>query len=164
MAYKSTARNHDQAQTSLATASRTSARPQRRRNDGVRETSRITDAAPDAVILDLEVGLQADYGVQMAQQLRAEGRYATMPIVVATAHGEGLDGGWQTLHDIGVPVRVIHGSADPLFPLAHGEALAAAIPGSTLVRLDGGGHGVDEVDWAVVIEAIAEISGTRESV
>jgi pimeloyl-ACP methyl ester carboxylesterase len=35
---------------------------------------------------------------------------------------------------------VLHGSADPLFPLAHGEALRDAIPGARLVVLEGGGH------------------------
>lgn len=38
------------------------------------------------------------------------------------------------------PRLVLHGTADPLFPLAHGHALAAAVPGSRLVELDGMGH------------------------
>jgi pimeloyl-ACP methyl ester carboxylesterase len=44
------------------------------------------------------------------------------------------------VEDIGVPTLVLHGSADPLFPLAHGEALRDAIPGARLVVLEGGGH------------------------
>lgn len=41
---------------------------------------------------------------------------------------------------ITVPTLVAHGSDDPLFPLPHGEALAAAIPGATLLVLPGMGH------------------------
>jgi chemosensory pili system protein ChpA (sensor histidine kinase/response regulator) len=68
------------------------------------ETERIAEADPDAVVLDLEVGLQADYGVEMAKALRADDRYAAIPIVVATANANALDGARQTLRDIGVPV------------------------------------------------------------
>jgi len=44
------------------------------------------------------------------------------------------------IEEIAVPTLVLHGSADPLFPLAHGEALRDAIPGARLVVLEGGGH------------------------
>ncbi|MGY1694673.1 alpha/beta fold hydrolase [Geodermatophilus sp. SYSU D00814] len=40
----------------------------------------------------------------------------------------------------GLPTLVVHGTADPLFPLAHGRALAAAIPGARLLELHGVGH------------------------
>lgn len=33
------------------------------------------------------------------------------------------------LSDISVPTLVVHGTADPLFPIEHGEALASGIPG-----------------------------------
>src|SRR5262249_53617420 len=35
---------------------------------------------------------------------------------------------------------VLHGTADPLFPIAHGQALARAIPYASLLPLDGVGH------------------------
>ena len=44
------------------------------------------------------------------------------------------------LGDIDTPTLVLHGTEDPLFPLPHGQALAAAIPGARLVPLDGVGH------------------------
>ena len=44
------------------------------------------------------------------------------------------------LGEIRAPTLVIHGTEDPLFPLAHGEALAAEISGARLVALDGMGH------------------------
>jgi pimeloyl-ACP methyl ester carboxylesterase len=44
------------------------------------------------------------------------------------------------LGEIRAPTVVVHGTADPMFPLAHGRALAAAIPGARLLALDGFGH------------------------
>jgi pimeloyl-ACP methyl ester carboxylesterase len=46
------------------------------------------------------------------------------------------------LADITAPTLVLHGTADPLFPLPHGHALAAAIAGARLVELPGMGHEV----------------------
>jgi pimeloyl-ACP methyl ester carboxylesterase len=68
------------------------------------------------------------------------------------------DGGGEhaPLSSIGVPTLVVHGTADPMFPLEHGQALAEAIPGATLLRLDGAGHGLDRADWERVAQAIAQ--------
>jgi len=58
--------------------------------------------------------------------------------------------------DLRMPTLVLHGSDDPLFPLPHGEALAAEIPGATLLTLPGMGHEVPpERTWDVVVPAIA---------
>jgi pimeloyl-ACP methyl ester carboxylesterase len=62
----------------------------------------------------------------------------------------------RPLSSIGVPTLVIHGTADPMFPLAHGQALAGEIPGAGLLPLEGAGHGVDRADWGTVIPAILE--------
>jgi pimeloyl-ACP methyl ester carboxylesterase len=40
----------------------------------------------------------------------------------------------------GLPTLVVHGTADPLLPLAHGRALADAIPGARLIELHDVGH------------------------
>jgi pimeloyl-ACP methyl ester carboxylesterase len=53
------------------------------------------------------------------------------------------------------PTLVIHGTADPMFPLPHGQALASEIPSARLLRLEGAGHGVQRADWDVITEAIA---------
>jgi pimeloyl-ACP methyl ester carboxylesterase len=58
------------------------------------------------------------------------------------------------LSSITAPTLVIHGTADPMFPLPHGEALATEIPGSTLLVLDRAGHGVDPADWQIIVPAI----------
>lgn len=54
-----------------------------------------------------------------------------------------------------VPTLVLHGTADPLFPPAHGRALAASIPGSLLIELDGVGHQLPpKATWDLVVDAL----------
>ncbi len=60
------------------------------------------------------------------------------------------------LSSITAPTLVIHGSADPMFPLEHGEALAEVIPGARLLMLQRAGHGVDRADWETIVRAILE--------
>ena len=62
----------------------------------------------------------------------------------------------KPLFSLGVPTLVIHGTADPMFPLEHGKALADEIPNGRLLALEGAGHGLDRADWEVVADAIAE--------
>jgi pimeloyl-ACP methyl ester carboxylesterase len=62
----------------------------------------------------------------------------------------------RSLSSIAVPTLVIHGTTDPMFPLAHGQALADEIPGARLLRLDGAGHGVIPPDWETIADAITE--------
>lgn len=58
------------------------------------------------------------------------------------------------LSSIAVPTLVVHGTADPMFPAEHGQALADVIPGARLLWLDGAGHGLDRRDWEIVVGAI----------
>jgi pimeloyl-ACP methyl ester carboxylesterase len=62
----------------------------------------------------------------------------------------------QPLSSIVVPTLVIHGTADPLFPLEHGRALTEQIPSATLLALERAGHGVDRADWGTIVHAILE--------
>ena len=75
----------------------------------------------------------------------------------AMPHGEPSGG---ALSSIDVPTLVIHGSADPMFPLGHGEALATELPRARLLALDEAGHGLDRADWETVARAILEHTGT----
>jgi len=45
----------------------------------------------------------------------------------------------ERLPQITAPALVVHGAADPFFPVGNAEALAAEIPGATLLVLDGVG-------------------------
>ena len=66
------------------------------------------------------------------------------------------------ISSIEAPTLAIHGSADPLFPLEHGRALAEEIPGARLLTLDGAGHGVERADWDTVVCAILEHTADAE--
>ncbi len=74
----------------------------------------------------------------------------TNPFLVADV------GGPTGLRDLaGLPVLVVHGTADPVFPLEHGRALAAAIPGARLLELEGMGHQVPpEPTWDRFVDAL----------
>lgn len=58
---------------------------------------------------------------------------------------------------------MIHGTADPMFPLRHGEALAQRIPGARLLALRDAGHGVERADWATIAAAILEHTAAGSS-
>jgi len=58
------------------------------------------------------------------------------------------------LSAIAAPTLVIHGTADPMFPPAHAEALAEEIPESQLLLIEDAGHGVDRADWETLEDAI----------
>jgi pimeloyl-ACP methyl ester carboxylesterase len=71
-----------------------------------------------------------------------------------------LEGGEPTrprLGSITQPTLVLHGTDDPLFPYAHGEALAAEIPGARLVQLEGVGHEFPPRQvWDQFVEAVLD--------
>jgi pimeloyl-ACP methyl ester carboxylesterase len=58
------------------------------------------------------------------------------------------------LHEMKAPLLVIHGTADPVYPIEHGVALADVVAGAELVRLDGGGHELHRATWDAIIDAI----------
>lgn len=62
----------------------------------------------------------------------------------------------EPLSSITAPTLVIHGTADPMFPVEHGEALAHEIPGARLLRLDGAGHGIAPSDRETIAAAIID--------
>jgi pimeloyl-ACP methyl ester carboxylesterase len=63
------------------------------------------------------------------------------------------------LSSIEVPTLVIHGTADPMFPLEHGQALVHELPGAELLVLEGAGHGVVRTDWEPIARAIIRHTG-----
>lgn len=64
---------------------------------------------------------------------------------------------WQgRLSELRVPLLVIHGTADPIFPIEHGIAICEAVAGARLLRLEGGGHELHPGHWDQIVEAIAE--------
>ena len=57
----------------------------------------------------------------------------------------------QPLSSVAARTLVIHGTADPMFPLDHGEALADEIPDARLLSLKDAGHGIYRGDWESIV-------------
>src|SRR5262249_4603687 len=76
---------------------------------------------------------------------------------IASSENHGLVAEGDTpsapLTSISVPTLVIHGTADPMFPLEHGQALVNEILGARLLPLEGSGHGVERADWETIARA-----------
>ena len=62
----------------------------------------------------------------------------------------------KPLSVISAPTLVIHGTADPMFPMDHGKALAEEIRGGRLLLLADAGHGVYRADWEQIAGAILD--------
>jgi pimeloyl-ACP methyl ester carboxylesterase len=79
-------------------------------------------------------------------------------IAASENHGLVADGDAprDPVSTIAAPTLVIHGTADPMFPLEHGRRLAAEIPGARLLPLAGAGHGVARADWTTIVQAILD--------
>jgi pimeloyl-ACP methyl ester carboxylesterase len=60
--------------------------------------------------------------------------------------------------DVAAPTLVVHGERDPVFPLAHGEALRDAVPGSELLVLPEAGHELPRALWQRFIAAMLRLS------
>lgn len=65
----------------------------------------------------------------------------------------------ERLGGITAPTLVVHGDEDPFFPHGNGVALAAEIPGATLLTLPGVGSGLPRVAWPVVAETMIRHTG-----
>jgi pimeloyl-ACP methyl ester carboxylesterase len=66
----------------------------------------------------------------------------------------------RRLEELDIPALVIHGADDPMFPVAHGQALAEAIPGAGLMILERTGHELPPREtWETVVPAILALTG-----
>lgn len=63
------------------------------------------------------------------------------------------------LQEMRTPLLVIHGTADPVFPVEHGRLIADTVPGARLVEIAGGGHEIHRQDWQTYLDAIAAHTG-----
>lgn len=61
-----------------------------------------------------------------------------------------------------VPTLVIHGTADPLFPVEHGRALARSLPRAQVLELAGMGHELPpRFVWPAVVHEIVALTRDR---
>ena len=123
--------------------------------------------APDwsdraAVVDHVVAGVRAfagDLGVDEPRVREVAGRMydRTTDVAASQTNHWILDGGGAEREPGGVtvPTLVIHGTADPLFPIAHGEALARETPGAVFLPLPGVGHEhPPEPFWDTVVDAL----------
>ncbi|MGI9608045.1 MAG: alpha/beta fold hydrolase [Acidimicrobiales bacterium] len=62
------------------------------------------------------------------------------------------------LGSVDVPTLVVHGTADPVHPVAHGQALAGAISGARLELVDGLGHELPAAFAPRLVDLIARLA------
>jgi pimeloyl-ACP methyl ester carboxylesterase len=103
------------------------------------------DGAAMRELVRRDVERARDFGAARNHDLLLEGESSSKPV-----------------SSVKVPTLVIHGTADPMFPLEHGEALAREIPGARLLRLEGAGHGVDRADWEAIARGILEHTASAD--
>ncbi len=75
-------------------------------------------------------------------------------MAAARASGDRL----SRLSQLKLPSLIIHGTADPLIPVAAGQATAAAIPNARLMIIEDMGHCLLAPHWALVADAVAELA------
>ncbi len=70
---------------------------------------------------------------------------------------------WRArLGHVSAPTLVLHGTEDPLFPIGHGHALAAEIPGARFIPMEQTGHEVfPRHQWDMVVPAILDHTAGR---
>jgi len=62
----------------------------------------------------------------------------------------------DALRGLAIQALVIHGDEDPILPIAHGRATAAAIPGARFLALAGMGHDLPPIHAKQIAEALVE--------
>lgn len=65
---------------------------------------------------------------------------------------------WDAQTEISCPTLVIHGGEDPIFPTAHGEAIAERIPGANLWLDPKMGHIMHEEQWGEMATRAAALA------
>ncbi|WNG17971.1 alpha/beta fold hydrolase [Cystobacter fuscus] len=67
----------------------------------------------------------------------------------------------EALKHLRVPTLVIHGTDDPMFPSAHGVAVAERISGAKLLMLEGMGHDLPRPLFGEISRALLTHTGAR---
>ena len=126
------------------------------------------DWTDDAQVIDFIVkdtrmiaGTRHPYDEEGARHLVERDVKRARNFVSATNHFM-LKGGEAWKGKLGVlaaPLLIVHGTADPIFPVEHGELLAKTVEGAKLLRLEGGGHEIHPEDWDEIISAIDAHTG-----
>lgn len=124
------------------------------------------DAAIEAIIEGLrpfDGAIPPDLAEERAVVTRMYDR--TTDVAASQTNHWILEGGGlerDQLAGITAPTLVLHGTADPLLPFPHGEALAHEIPGARLVPLEGMGHQYPpRAVWDTVVAEVVAHAAAR---
>jgi pimeloyl-ACP methyl ester carboxylesterase len=71
-----------------------------------------------------------------------------------------FDGSLRDFAAITAPTLVVHGDHDPVCPLPHGLAVRDAVPGATMLVLEGAGHDLPKPRWDVFVPALLQHTGS----
>jgi pimeloyl-ACP methyl ester carboxylesterase len=128
-------------------------------------TALAPDWADRAAVIDFILAQDRAYAAGWPPEEEAIARDRTATAVDRTTCVEASHTNHYAMHghprwrdrlaDLDIPTLVVHGTHDPLFAIEHGVALAAEIPGATLLRLPGTGHELPHRSWDTVIPALA---------
>jgi pimeloyl-ACP methyl ester carboxylesterase len=134
------------------------------------DEAHLTLADPDpAAVVDFVVALAKAYSGgspyfdETATHALVERDVArTHDIASMLANHSAIDfyGSSRDFGAIKAPTLVTHGDHDPVLPLAHGHALRNAVPGSTLLILEGAGHDLPKPLWDVFVPALLQHTGS----
>lgn len=69
----------------------------------------------------------------------------------------------QRLPEVRVPVIVLHGTSDSLFPLRTAQELAGGLPNAELRVVEGAGHGLPITHGEEVVRAVEALAGLEAS-
>ncbi|HEX8045762.1 alpha/beta fold hydrolase [Rhizobium sp.] len=128
------------------------------------------DWTDDAQVIDFIVkdtqmiaGTAHPYDEASARDLVEHDVKRAKNFISATNHFmlKGGDAGKNKLSGLAAPLLIIHGTADPIFPVEHGELLAETVEGAKLLRLKDGGHEIHPGDWDEIIAGIDAHTGAR---
>lgn len=100
----------------------------------------------------LLVGPKADFDEARVREMRALEKQRATNFAAAGNHQLAVAASrdrWDVLPSIDCPTLVVYGTEDPMFGRPHAEALAKAIPGATLLAIEGMGHDVSHEDELV---------------
>jgi len=116
-----------------------------------------------AYLTDLERPFQRDgFDEALQREIARRTMVRSRDLRAATTNPYLVDPGppWRDrLPDLGAPTLVVHGADDPLFPLAHGEALAREIPHAELLVLPDVGHGVPpQRTWSELVARVEALT------
>ncbi len=100
---------------------------------------------PDTAWIRQRAGLAWDRGPNPAGVLRQAAAILAAPDRTAA------------LATLEVPSLIVHGTADPLVPVAAGRLAAAAIPTAELLEIEGMGHDLPRAVWERILDKVDDV-------